>query len=105
MVVLLSKFVSSYHSVLTLVSLSSFDGLRGLAKTQSSLLPLVEGRKPPASVTMTVFIDGEDEVTGENVAEDVEDRGRVPVDDGYSGARSPALGRGGGGTCRFSSFL
>jgi hypothetical protein len=103
MIVLLSKIKLSYHGVLTFVSPPSFDGLRGrgLVKIQSSLLPLVEGASSP----LTVCIDGKDALMGENVAEDVEDRGRVPAEaDGYSGARRPAFGRGSGGTCRFSSF-
>jgi hypothetical protein len=53
-----------------------------------------------------VCIDEEDAETGEKVAEDVEDRGRLPAEvDGRSSASRPGVGRGGGGTCRFSSFL
>jgi hypothetical protein len=93
--------------VLTFVSPPSLDDLRdrGLVKTQSSLLPLVEICNLPPSFLLTVCIDEEDAVIlGENVAEDVEDRGRVPDVDGPSVACS-VVGRGGGGTYRFSSFL
>jgi hypothetical protein len=98
--------MSYYYGVLTL-SPPSFDCLRDreLVKTQSSLFPLVDSCNLPASFPLTVCIDEDDAATGENVAEDVEDRGRLPVDvDDCSSASRPAVGRG-GGVCRFSSFL
>lgn len=47
---------------------------RGLAKTQSSLLPLSVYCVPPGSFPLTVCIDGEGAGAGTYFAEDVEDR-------------------------------